>query len=595
MLRLHEARSTSVGAIPRVQRLRRRFNSRTRRRIDTSGYKAAVVQRACQVVSGQLSAGLRQFNDVLIEPERARYFSWLGYLPRKRSRAVVLVLAGAALIAIGLRASNGPFVGKIAVSDHWLHTADGTSIYARLYVPVPPPSVPVPGVVVAHGYMANLGMVELPLVVPLVRQGLVVLSLDRLGHGRSGGELWPRPPRVSRLQDFDPGLQRAIRYLRSQPFVDGSRIGLIGHSDGSRAVIMAACADWSIAAAVAISSTLHPVDWVNDVVPKDLLLIYGTDERFVTPADEETLFMRATDGHRPDPGVLLGNLTAGDAREMLLVPGVGHVSALYSERVVERALQWLDQALTVQHPGKYRPMVPAFRGLAISLAGWLLFGTGLLVLLRGQRQDAMHAGSVRVSVPVFWGIYRVGLFLAAVACGTRVAKLIDPILRWVPLEGAHWFVALPIGLCGALCVTAPLGLLPPSSWRAVRERWAWLTWSRCLRGAAGGIFVAVTLLAALGVALTGWYEAVPAPAKLLAFAICLPAFFIAALSLELWTRQILPAGLGSLSSSSLPQPHSGKPACPRGPVLCTFHSISRRRNWPSPRCSSRFRHWSNAR
>jgi len=462
-------------------------------------------------------------------------------------RAIICGIVGVALIAVSVAATRHSLTDLCSVSGHWIKARDGTRIYARLHVPLRLPFDPAPGILVTHGYMANLGMVEEPLVRPLVAAGFVVLSLDRHGNGWSGGRLWAAPPSRVRLQDFDPGLAEGIQFLRAQPHVDPLRIGLVGHSDGSRAVIMAACADWSIAATVGVSATGHPADWMNEIVPKDLLLLYGSEDRFVTPADREVLMTRATDGHPPRPGELVGDVSEGDARLLMTIPGAGHVTALFSPLTVREAIDWLTRSLSVPVAREsVAALRPPYFWLAVGLGGALLVMAALVLVLSDQVDDleAVEAAPpVAVGQTLLWLILRVTLFGAGVFSATFIARLIDPLFTWVPLDGAHWFVALPWGVFIGACVTASPGLATSAHRRDAYQRFRSLAWSGCPRGASLGVLVGFVEVLAVSAALIGWYEAFPSPTKVLALVICFPIFFVPCAGIEIWLRAVLPAGL----------------------------------------------------
>jgi hypothetical protein len=67
---------------------------------------------------------------------------------------------GAALITAGVTATRRTVTAICSISDHWIEARDGTYIHARLYVPRSLPVDPVPGIIVAHGYLPNLGMLD---------------------------------------------------------------------------------------------------------------------------------------------------------------------------------------------------------------------------------------------------------------------------------------------------------------------------------------------------------------------------------------------------------------------------------------------------
>jgi len=100
-----------------------------------------------------------------------------------------------------------------------------------------------PAVVVAHGWGSNRTRM-LRYAVPLHAAGYSVLVYDARGHGDSGAI---RAPNGLQFRD---DLISALEWLRRQPGVDGGRIGVLGHSLGGFAGVLALEANAPIAALV---------------------------------------------------------------------------------------------------------------------------------------------------------------------------------------------------------------------------------------------------------------------------------------------------------------------------------------------------------
>lgn len=79
----------------------------------------------------------------------------------------------------------------------------------------------------------------------LARQGVVALTFDQRGHGKSSGAY---------TGDSSGDVRAAARFIAERNGVDGSRIGIVGHSSGARDAIIA-CANWDGYAALVCSST----------------------------------------------------------------------------------------------------------------------------------------------------------------------------------------------------------------------------------------------------------------------------------------------------------------------------------------------------
>ncbi|MYD36043.1 MAG: lysophospholipase [Dehalococcoidia bacterium] len=79
----------------------------------------------------------------------------------------------------------------------------------------------------------------------LARRGVVALTFDQRGHGKSGGAY---------TGDSSGDVRAAARFIAEREGVDASRIGIVGHSSGARDAILA-CANWDGYAALVCSST----------------------------------------------------------------------------------------------------------------------------------------------------------------------------------------------------------------------------------------------------------------------------------------------------------------------------------------------------
>lgn len=103
----------------------------------------------------------------------------------------------------------------------------GVELSGLLYLPINASAQnPCPAVVLAHGISGSKEMMS-GIELELSKHGFVVLCLDLFGHGGSGGSV--------RQGTDDPsfGVLSALKYIRSQPFVNSSAIGLVGHSLGA--------------------------------------------------------------------------------------------------------------------------------------------------------------------------------------------------------------------------------------------------------------------------------------------------------------------------------------------------------------------------
>lgn len=310
---------------------------------------------------------------------------------RRAVSGLVLVVVGVLLLL--------PVTRGIEVRD--LHVGADSELPVRMYVPASAVAAATPGVVVAHGF-AGSALLMHTWSLALAHAGFVVVAPDLPGHGAN-----PAPLRSSSTGDAGPlaaAIDAAVGHLLLMPEVDQDRIGLLGHSMGSGAVLDVGVARADlVAAVVAVSPTDADVD---AVAPRDLLLLAGANEgRFV--ANAESLLARAG-GQRGVPG-------DGDARALTVVPRVEHVSILFARGAHDESVAWLSAALDHTPTGR-APTGP--------LAGWSLLALGLVVLWQAVVAQAATAAPVPTRRSGGWIALAFG-GVAATASLVIIARSVD--------------------------------------------------------------------------------------------------------------------------------------------------------------------------
>lgn len=221
-------------------------------------------------------------------------------------------------------------------------TVDGLPVTVMARADV---SEPAPGIVVAHGFAGSRQLMR-TFGVSFARHGYVVALPDLAGHGAN-------PAPLDREGDVlrDDVLAVADLLVRDHGVRDGEVV-LLGHSMGSGAVMRAGIEQPDAAVGVIAVS---PTDAeVTDTLPRDLKLLAGALEgRFV--ANAQDLLARAG-GPAGAPG------TDGTARHIEIVPGVEHVTILFSPRAHAAAADWADRVVGRD--------VAGFR--SVGLIGWWL-------------------------------------------------------------------------------------------------------------------------------------------------------------------------------------------------------------------------------
>lgn len=231
----------------------------------------------------------------------------------------------------------------------------------------------VPGVLVAHGF-AGSKQLMLGYGHVLAHAGYAVMLWDFDGHGAN-------PTRLQRYE-LQKNLDVALQALLEQPPVDASRLALLGHSMGSGIVMTAGIRNPDrFAATVAVSPTGATV---TPQAPRNLQLQAGSGEgRFVNNA--ERLLAQA--------GGENANLAAGRGRELVVVPGVEHITILFSDGSHQAALRWLNTTFGKSNESHYVDRRMVWYGL--HLLGWLLGFAAVAPLLSDPQSSTTRITPVR--------------------------------------------------------------------------------------------------------------------------------------------------------------------------------------------------------
>lgn len=117
----------------------------------------------------------------------------------------------------------------------------------------------------------------------LARRGIASLRWDDRGVGASGGDHMG-----STVDDFAADARAAVAFLRSRPEVDGSAIGIVGHSEGGLIAPMVAVvdkpADKSVAFLVLLAPPGEPIQSLLLRQGRAHLRLQGVDEKLIDRA-----------------------------------------------------------------------------------------------------------------------------------------------------------------------------------------------------------------------------------------------------------------------------------------------------------------------
>ncbi|MEJ2167940.1 MAG: alpha/beta hydrolase [Desulfobacterales bacterium] len=270
--------------------------------------------------------------------------------PDRRSSAPLVFAACLAVLfgAVLLASLTQKSFGRVAVSNVTYTNFNGLAIRAKLLKPLSASKTnPVPGVVYIHGYQNNRETSD-AYCIELARRGIVVLEIDALGRGNSDV--------LGRLDnpDFDStyGGKTSLKYLRSLPYIDGARIGLMGHSLGAEMVYKMALEDPSIKALV-ISGFAYRDDASTDI-PRNMLMIFGKYDEFrrrmTGTRDFANEWMQSPQTRavfpvkNPKIGETYGNFETGSARRVYMPP-ITHLQESHSKACIAEAVEWIRQTL----------------------------------------------------------------------------------------------------------------------------------------------------------------------------------------------------------------------------------------------------------
>jgi len=390
---------------------------------------------------------------------------------------VILALVLCLVSSVGASLFQTDF-GKIDYHDMTFVTESGHELDALLLVPENATvQNKAPGIVVSHGWYNNREMQDLNYV-EYARRGYVVLAISMYGHGDS--EVLPSNSWWADENNAN-GLYDGVKYLASLPFVDNTRIGVTGHSNGALACREAVLQDGEglIAAALLVSNDAVYYDENGNFYNQ-----FGTRDAAIVACQYDEFFHRV-DGKAPreyinqvtaqsflnfgiDPAA--GEVRTADvfytqqvegenAIRAIHNPAITHPWAHFSADVVAFSVDFFDRALDApvktEHTNQIWQWKAAFNGLGI--VGFFLFvASAALALL-----DTPYFSELKTSAPVkpwpalegkakkrYW---RIGITSAVLSIVFYFIAFIAGYILWQSdffKQGASRIIGLWSVLCG---------------------------------------------------------------------------------------------------------------------------------------------------
>lgn len=392
---------------------------------------------------------------------------------------IALILCLVSSVGASLVQTNG---GSVTYHDMTFVTDSGHELDALLLVPENATvESPAPAIVVSHGWFNNREMQDLNYV-EYARRGYVVIAISMYGHGDS--EVLPTNTWWDDANNAN-GLYDAVKYLTRLPFVDATRIGVTGHSNGALASREAVLQDEEglIAAALLVS---------NDAVYTDedgaYYNMFGSRDAAIVACQYDEFFHRVprADGSYSAPREFLqqdtaqsflhfGQNPAGlDVREASVFysqdidgqeairaiynPAITHPWAHFSKNVVAFSVDFFDRALDAPVKLANNDQIWQWKAAfnALGLVGFFMFVVAVtLALLDTACFSSLKAETEPLPRPALTGrgkrAYWIGQFSCVVFA--IIAYFVAFIVGYGIWQSAFWNQAASriIGLWSLLC------------------------------------------------------------------------------------------------------------------------------------------------
>ncbi len=373
----------------------------------------------------------------------------------KISRIIVIGLAVLFILAIARLArleNGGPSHVFIMLPGQEPATMYMPGPARQFYMEPPKPAAErPPAVVLIHGFMADRKLMSV-LARRLAENGYAVLAIDVNGHGENSN---PFGGGVGEPGSLRENVKRAVDYLRSSPFVDGSRIVVMGHSMGAGAALDYATHDPNLKGAVMISGGWQ----LGPERPKDALFIFAERDPDMIQEASPALASSLAGAAQFELGKTYGDFAQGSAVEALRVPGVDHITIVYSAAAATTIVRWLDSTF-----GITRTAVIEVADARTGATGFALLVFVIILVPMGRVCGSMVAywASERPGPSGWIGLLILGgALIAAMPLATaNPAAFVPVVVGDIQLS---WFTVAGLIMVGVLALSHTL------DWYRIRE------------------------------------------------------------------------------------------------------------------------------
>lgn len=352
--------------------------------------------------------------------------------------------------------------GKIDIQRVVLTDPDGVKIVGKLYKPVDAlASNKMPAVLNLHGYQ-NDKDVQAPFSIELARRGFVVLAVDAIGHGDSGGGL--DVPQMG-VPPYSASTDTGYKYLKTLDYVDAANLGVMGHSMGAINTLVVGllnpdhrALNFQCGVAGMPAPTLKNV--LLSQAKYDEFSLFREGQLLVPPLKDNPARMEAFGLTTPvEWDTTYGSFDDGSARRAALINMEHHFLPLTNKAVAE-ALDWMRLALKGGQtdanwidPTKQIFLLKELFGL-----GTLLTTVFSLIPLTGLLLSSKFFAPVAQPMPNRWAPKRRqwwifatinaligGLLYPPLTSLTGLSDKVEGVIPWMKLQVGNglflWFLA----------------------------------------------------------------------------------------------------------------------------------------------------------
>lgn len=359
---------------------------------------------------------------------------------------------------------------QVVIKDLRWETAAGSQMSALLLKPKTATAEnPAPAIITSHGWYNNREMQDLNYV-EMARRGYVVMSIDMYGHGNSdpliGAQHLPR----------GIGMYDAVELIADLPYVDKSKIGITGHSNGAMAANLSIDVDNRkeeplVASVFLVANDANYKDEAGNYYNK-----YGNRDVGIVAAMYDEFFFRSVlpDGSRTAPRDFIeqpqaqsflhfGQDPTGlperqsytmyseviDGKETIRViynPNQIHPWNHFSKNVVVSTLEFFETSLPAPNPIDPNNQVWQWKAFFnfLGILGFALFIINFtLVLLQTKYFAPLKLGEATEAQPALEGKAKTwfwsGLILTSLFSGYSYIAL----YRWTTANRPAFFIQAP--------------------------------------------------------------------------------------------------------------------------------------------------------